>query len=107
MEEKLWGSFGSCEVIHFDRTVHIVTVELGTRIFDAVDDLVEALVDFDSVAEEDNGEMQKIVRKHVIVKADDNSVLTGHSDAIIRLIEKGPFSSEELDAIQSALDDKR
>lgn len=98
---ELTGLAESCE----HKKMIVINVGDG-HVTHAVDD-VEALVDFDSVAVEDDSEVQKIVRKHVIVKADDNSVLTGHNDAIIHLIEKGPFSPEELDTIQSALDSKR
>ncbi|WP_026377472.1 hypothetical protein [Aestuariibacter salexigens] len=51
-----------------------------------------------------NGDHQ--IRKHIIV-GDEDGVLTGHTDAIVKLIERGQFTQEELDKIQSAIDVKR
>lgn len=64
---------------------------------------VDVLVDFAS----NDDKFHKVVRKHVIVDGMENTVLKGHTDAIVRLIEKGEFSPEELDSIQAALDAKR
>jgi Fe2+ transport system protein B len=46
----------------------------------------------------------------VVVRADDNvnfkGILKGHHQAVIKLIEKGEFTRDELNAIQKALDAK-
>lgn len=87
---------------------HKVMVINGGEGHVAHEDL-EVLVDFDS----DDHQSHKLVRKHVIVDGTttltqgEHTVIKGHSDAIVRLIEKGEFSQEELDSIQAALDAKR
>lgn len=58
--------------------------------------------DFDVVHEDGH----KSIRKHIII-GDETKVLKGHTDAIVKLIERGEFSYEELDKIQVALDAKR
>lgn len=61
-------------------------------------------VDFDfEVLTDDGG---KEVRKHIVI-GDAMKVLKGHTDAIVRLIERGEFTQDELDKIQSAIDVKR
>jgi len=50
----------------------------------------------------------KKVFKHKVIVADgSDSVLKGHTDAIVKLIERGEFDRDELDRIQVALDSKR
>lgn len=64
----------------------------------------DADVDFEfEVSDEDGG---KTYRKHIIL-GDEHHVLKGHTSAIVRMIEKGEFSQDELDEIQAALDAKR
>ena len=47
------------------------------------------------------------MRKHFVIGGDPHEALTGHTDAIAKLIERGEFSQEELDKIQAAVDAKR
>lgn len=49
----------------------------------------------------------KIIKKHVIVADGKHGVLKGHTNAIVKMIERGEFSQDELDQIQAALDQKR
>lgn len=67
---------------------------------------VNSDVDMDYDYEIVQGEGDKIVKKHIILGKHD-TVLRGHSDAIVGLIERGEFSEEELEKIQAALDGKR
>jgi hypothetical protein len=60
--------------------------------------------DFDFEFLSDDGDAK--VRKHIVI-GDASHVLKGHTDAIVRLIEKGEFTQDELDKIQSAIDVKR
>ena len=71
--------------------------------------LAHNIEDLDTVVEfaSNDDKFHKVVRQHVIVDGMDNTILKGHSDAIVRLIERGEFSPEELDSIQAALDAKR
>ena len=62
----------------------------------------DADMDFEFTS--DDGE--HLVRKHIIIGG-EQQVLKGHTNAIVRLIEKGEFSQDELDKIQAAVDAKR
>jgi IMP cyclohydrolase len=44
-----------------------------------------------------------MVRKHFIHGVGEHAVLTGHTDAIAKLIERGEFSRDELDKVQAAM----
>jgi hypothetical protein len=67
-----------------------------------IDD-IDVVVDFDNENDNDH----KVVHKQVIIDASEHTVIKGHTDAIVRLIEKGEFTKEELDTIQNTLDAKR
>ena len=60
-------------------------------------------MDFDFDVQTKDG---KVVKKHWVM-GHGAEVLKGHTDAIVRLIERGEFSKEELDKIQAAIDAKR
>lgn len=65
-------------------------------------------INIEVIADGDMDGQQKVIKKHVIVgHGDAHSALTGHTDAIVKLIERGEFSQDELDKIQMALDAKR
>jgi hypothetical protein len=53
------------------------------------------------------GDEKHIMRRHIVIGDDIHEALTGHTDVIARLIERGEFSQEELDKIQAAVDAKR
>lgn len=58
----------------------------------------------------DGDQKQKVVKKQVIFAGHgdlDHTVLSGHTDVIVKMIERGEFSQDELDQIQMALDNKR
>lgn len=61
-------------------------------------------IDYEFVVDDEGGE--KVLSKHIII-GDANTVLKGHTDAVVGLINKGEFSQEELDKIQAAIDAKR
>lgn len=82
--------------------------------------------DIKTIIDDGNGDLIKSGKVHVIkmesaqhpedevkhkvffsINGDEDSVLKGHTDAIVKLIEKGEFSQEELDQIQLAIDKKR
>jgi hypothetical protein len=54
-----------------------------------------------------DGDDKHVMRRHIVIGDDIHEALTGHTDAIAKLIERGEFSQEELDKIQAAVDAKR
>ena len=69
--------------------------------------VVHATEDMDFTFETASDLGTKVIRKHFVFGDDEDGVLRGHSSAIVKMIEKGEFSQEELDEIQAALDSKR
>ncbi len=63
--------------------------------------------DMDFSFDFDGEDGERKVRKQILIGKDAHSIIKGHSDVIVRLIENGEFSQEELDKIQAALDAKR
>ncbi|WP_100642458.1 hypothetical protein [Alteromonas facilis] len=75
---------------------------------EGVGEQVHAFAFGDSEFEIEYGNEEGVKRKHqIIINGDGTGVLTGHTDAVVRLIERGEFSQEELDKIQAAVDAKR
>lgn len=51
---------------------------------------------------------KKVIHKQIILGGHgEHAVLTGHTDVIVKMIERGEFSQEDLDKIQMAVDSKR
>lgn len=80
----------------------IVNKGIGQQFVVLSDDHDDQDVEFEFVHD---GKHKKI-QKHFIFGGTDG-VLKGHTNAIVKMIERGEFNQEELDKIQAAVDSKR
>lgn len=62
--------------------------------------------EFDFASSEDQ-DGKTVLKRHIIIGGESDKVLKGHTDAIVKLIERGEFTQDELDKIQLAIDVKR
>ena len=60
--------------------------------------------DFETI---EDAEGKTVLKRQIVIGGDSNKVLKGHTDAIVKLIERGEFTQDELDKIQLAIDVKR
>ena len=73
---------------------------------DAVHMMHEEDIDMEFDVLTDDGQ-KKVIKRHIVINSDGDSALTGHTDVIVKMIERGEFTQDELDKIQAAIDVKR
>lgn len=68
----------------------------------------EMFIDDENVDVIVEGDEDKVIHKQIIIGSHgEHATLTGHTDVIVKMIERGEFSQDDLNKIQMALDTKR